>query len=301
MSFGFFKKYMSNGLGRGLSSLIPQKVNKEGETSSGEAVVRVLSDADKDKILKIEPEKIKINPMQPRSKFTGHQMDELVESIKQYGIIQPLIVTQKNGEHELIAGERRLRAAKIIGMEKVPVIVRDAGSQEKLEVALIENLQRENLNAVETALAYRKLIDEFNLAQVEVAKRVGKSRSSVANTLRVLNLPEEIQNALVEGKITEGHAKILVGLEGEEKQMILFRKILNAGISVDDAMLEARRMGGTKQARVKINYADKDKEFAFREFFKSKVEIKRRRKGGQIIIDFFSDDELDEMTGKVKS
>jgi ParB family chromosome partitioning protein len=292
---------MSNGLGRGLSSLIPQKVNKEAETSSGEAVVDVLSKDDKGKVLQIEPDKISINPMQPRKSFAGHQMDELVESIKRYGIIQPLIVNQKDGEFELIAGERRLRAAKIIGLEKVPVIIRDTGSQEKLEVALIENLQREDLNPIETALAYRKLIDEFNLSQEEVAKRVGKSRPSVTNTLRILNLPEEIQNALIEGKISEGHAKILVGLDGETKQMALFRKILNAGISVDDAMLEARRMGGTKQARVKINYADKDKEFAFREYFGTKVEIKRRRKGGQIIIDFYSDEELGEMTEKVKS
>lgn len=292
---------MSNGLGRGLSSLIPQKVNKEGETSEGEAVVNVTSETDKDKVLKIDPDKIKINPMQPRSSFAGHKMDELVESIKRYGIIQPLVVTEKEGEYELIAGERRLRSAKIIGLEKVPVIIRDAGSQEKLEVALIENLQREDLNPIEMALAYRKLIDEFNLSQEDVAKRVGKSRPSVTNTLRVLNLPEEIQAALIEGKITEGHAKILTGLDTEVKQMTLFRKMLNNKMSVEDVILEARRMGGTKQAKVKINYEDKDKEFAFREYFGTKVEIKRKRKGGQIIIDFYSDEELGEMTSKIKN
>lgn len=291
---------MSNGLGRGLSSLIPQKVNKEAATSSGEAVVATLAKEDKDKILQISPEQIKINPMQPRKRFADHQMDELVESIRQYGIIQPLIVSRVDGGYELIAGERRLRSAKIIGLEKVPVIVRDANSQEKLEVALIENLQRENLNPVETAVAYRKLIDEFNLSQEEVAKRVGKSRPSITNILRILNLPEEIQLALIEGRVTEGHAKLLAGLDGEFKQMALFRKMLNTGMSVNDAMEEARRMGGTKQARVKLNYADKDKEFAFREFFGAKVEVKRKGKGGQVIIDFYSDEELENLTDKIK-
>lgn len=292
---------MSNGLGRGLSSLIPQKVNKETEIKSGDDFVNVLSKYDKDKILRISPDKIKVNPHQPRQRFADHGMDELVDSIRQYGIIQPLIVSQADGDYELIAGERRLRAAKIIGLLEVPVIARDAGAQEKLEVALIENLQRENLNPVETAMAYRKLIDEFNLNQEDVAKKVGKSRSSVANTLRVLNLPEEIQLALMEGRITEGHAKLLTGLDSEVKQVSLFRKMLNTGMTVSDAMEEARRMGGTKQARVKINYADKDKEFAFREFFGTKVEVKRKGRGGQIIIDFYSDEELAEMFNKVKN
>jgi ParB family chromosome partitioning protein len=302
---------MSNGLGRGLSSLIPPKVKKEAAMSNGEAVVNVSSKEDKDKVLQIDLDKINFNPMQPRKRFTDYRMEELMESIRRYGIIQPLIVSRvdgnlpsaeaSEGKFELIAGERRLRAAKALNLEKVPVIVRDTSEQDKLEVALVENLQREDLNPVETALAYRKLIDEFNLSQEEVAKRVGRSRPSVSNTLRVLNLPEEIQLALIEGRITEGHAKILTGLESEEKQMVLFRKMLNTGMSVNDATQEARRMGGTKQARVKINYADKDKEFAFREFFKSKVEIKRKGKGGQIIIDFYSDEELEEMTKKIKN
>lgn len=292
---------MSNGLGRGLSSLIPQKVNKETITASGEAVINVLSKDDKNKILQISPEKIRVNPHQPRSRFADHQMDELADSIRQYGVIQPLIVSQTGGEYELIAGERRLRAAKIIGLEKIPIIIRDAGAQEKLEVALIENLQRENLNSVETALAYRKLIDEFNLIQEDVAKRVGKSRSSIANTLRILNLPEEIKLALMEGRITEGHAKLLIGFDTEVKQLALFRKILHTDMPINEAMQEARRMGGTKQARVKINYADKDKEFAFRQFFGTKVEIKRSGKGGQVIIDFFSDEELNEMANKLEN
>lgn len=293
-------KNMANGLGRGLSSLIPQKIKKETTTASGEAVVNVLSDEDRGRVLQIDPKNIEINPMQPRKKFSDHHMDELVESIRQHGIIQPLIVSRVNNVYELIAGERRLRASKIIGLDTVPVIIRDVGAQEKLEVALIENLQRENLNPVETAVAYRKLIDEFNMTQEEVAQKVGKSRPSVANTLRTLNLPEEIQLALIDGRITEGHAKLLTGLDSENKQMALFRKIVHGGLSVHDTVQEARRMGGTKQARVKINYADKDKEFAIREFFGAKVEIKRKGRGGQIIIDFFSDEELDNIMEKIK-
>ncbi len=291
---------MAQGLGRGLSSLIPQKVNKVATTASGEAVVSVTGDDEKDKILQIDPGKIKINPMQPRKKFTDNEMTELVDSIRLYGIIQPLIVTEKNGEFELIAGERRMRAAKILKMPKVPAIVRQASDQEKLEVALVENVQRSDLNPIETALAYRKLVDEFNLSQDDVAKRVGKARSSVANTMRYLNLPETIQAALSEGKISEGHAKYLIGFDSIEKQMSLFKKILHGNLTVSDTADEARKFGGTKSARIKINYADKDKEFAFREFFGAKVQIKRKGHGGQVIMDFFSDDELYNMVAKIK-
>jgi len=283
-----------------LSSLIPQKVKKVATAISGEAVVSVVSEADKDQVLQISLDRIQVNPMQPRRNFNEHQLNELIESIKQYGIIQPLIVTQKNGDYELIAGERRLRAAKILNLATVPVIIRQADEQQKLEVALVENLQREDLNAIEAALAYRKLIDEFNLNQEELAIRLGKSRPVITNTLRLLNLPEEIQAALIDGRITEGHAKTIVGLESEAKQLALFKKILLNKMTIEDAMKETRAMGGTKMARIKINYADKDKEFAFREFFGAKAEIKRKGKGGEVIIYFYSDEELGEMVEKIK-
>ena len=291
----------NNSLGRGLSSLIPQKVNKVATTSAGDAVINVASEADKGRVLELNPEQVGLNPMQPRKNFNEHQLHELVESIKQYGIIQPLIVTQKNGKYELIAGERRLRAAKVLGLTSVPAIVRQADEQQKLELALVENLQREDLNSIETAIAYRKLIDEFNLSQEELAVRVSRSRPVITNTLRFLNLPEEIQSALIEGKITEGHAKVIVGLESETQQFALFKKILLNKMTVDDSLKETRVMGGTKQARIKINYADKDKEFAFRQFFGTKAEVKRKGKGGEIIIYFFSDEELGELVQKIKN
>jgi ParB family transcriptional regulator, chromosome partitioning protein len=291
---------MANGLGRGLNSLIPQKVKKGAVTSDGEAVVEVASEADRGKVLNLKPEQIRFNPMQPRQNFNEHQMNELAESIRQYGIIQPLIVTQTSGGYELIAGERRLRAAKIIGLDTVPAIIRQADEQQKLELALVENLQREDLNSIEAALAYRKLIDEFNLSQDALAARLGKSRPVITNTLRFLNLPEEIQEALIAGKINEGHAKLIAGLESEAKQMSLYKKILLNKMTVDSAYKETKIMGGTKMARIKINYADKDKEFALRQFFGTKAQIKRKGRGGEVIIYFYSDEELDEMIKKIK-
>lgn len=297
----------NNGLGRGLSSLIPQKL-KDKESANKDNANRLSSsqsdnsnDFEKDRVLRIAPNKIKVNPMQPRQNFSDFNMKELVKSIREYGIIQPLIVTENNGEYELIAGERRLRSANIIGLKEVPAIMRDVKDQEKLEIALIENLQREDLNTIETAIAYRKLADEFNLSQEEIANRVGKSRSSIANTLRMLSLPEEIKQALMDGRISEGHAKYLAGIESAAKQIVLFKKILHNRLTVSDTEQEARRMGGTKKARIKINYIDKDKEFYLREFFSTKAEIKRKGKGGQIIIDFYSDEELNNIIEKIKT
>ncbi|MCK4539679.1 ParB/RepB/Spo0J family partition protein [Candidatus Parcubacteria bacterium] len=290
---------MANGLGRGLGSLIPNKKIQSGIKPATEADTDVNTE---NNVLELEINDIKVNSLQPRKKFTDINMDELVESVKEYGIIQPLIVGKKKigGKYELIAGERRLRASKLSGLKKVPVIFRDVSEQQKLEVALIENIQRENLSPIDLAAAYQKLADEFNLTQEEIAKKMGKSRSSVANILRMLKLPEEIQIALVDNNITEGHAKYLIGLDSEVKQMSLFRKILHNNLSVSDTNNEIKKIGGTKKARLKINYADKDKEFAFREFFGARVEIKRKEKGGQVIIEFFSDDELLELTAKVK-
>lgn len=280
-----------NSLGRGLGSLIPQK-NDEPLIDSTDVV--------DGQILKINPELIKKNSRQPRTNFSDAALDELVQSVKEYGIIQPLVVQKDKDGYELIAGERRLKAAKIIGLKEVPVVIRQAKDQEKLELALIENIQREDLNPVELALAYKQLSEEFNLSQEQLAKKLGKSRSVVANTLRILNLPGEIQLALVNGEITEGHAKILVGLDSEQKQFELFNRIKHRRLTVDDTVLEARRMGGTKQARVKINYEDKEKELKLRQFLGAKTEIKRGRIGGQIIVHFYSDDELQEILNKFK-
>ncbi|MBU4217136.1 ParB/RepB/Spo0J family partition protein [Candidatus Parcubacteria bacterium] len=289
----------NSGLGRGLGSLIPQKSAKQPLVVRDEHDEIVPYNGG---VLMISPDEVIANVFQPRHKFTDYKLDELAASIREHGIIQPLIVgSKKNGKYELIAGERRLRASKLAGLKEVPVVIKDVADQDKLELALIENIQREDLNPIDCAMSYRRLIDEFKLTQEDVAKKVGKSRPVVANTLRFLNLPEEIKLALIDGKITEGHAKYIIGIEGEVKQMKLFRQILHTGLTVGDTSTEVRKMGGTKQARVKINYLDKDKEFAIREFFSAKAEIKRSGKGGQIVVHFYSDEELNGLMDKIKN
>jgi ParB family chromosome partitioning protein len=254
---------------------------------------------DGDRILRISPDKIVVNPQQPRTNFSETALNDLAESIRQHGIISPLIVTKKDDHFELIAGERRLRSAKLVGLKEVPVIVRAEAEQKKLEIALIENLQREDLNPLETAFAYKRLIDEFNITQEEAAKKVGKARSSVANALRLLSLPVEIQNALAEGKISEAHAKYLLGLEGKDRQLNMLKKILRQNLTVAETDKEIKRIGGTKAAKPK-DYFDRAKEEELGEFFSTKVELKRQGKGGKIIIDFYSEEELNEIIKKMK-
>lgn len=282
---------MSNGLGRGLGSLIPQK-NDPVITPPSSSIIE-------GEVMRVSPDVIIANPRQPRNNFSDAELNELVLSVREYGIIQPLVVTKTAGGYELIAGERRLRAARLVGLKEVPIVVREADDQEKLEIALIENIQREDLNAVELALGYKKLAEEFNLNQDQLAKKLGKSRPVVTNTLRILQLPQAIQDALINGEITEGHAKILVGLDSEQKQFELFNRIKTRHLNVDTTLLEARRMGGTKQARIQINYADKDKEMLLRQFFGAKSEIKRIRKGGEVVVHFTSEEELDGIIKKI--
>ncbi len=287
---------VNSGLGRGLGSLIPSKpVKQELSTDSNASDIDVKSS-----VLEVEIDKIVANHLQPRKQFRDIKLEELSDSIKEHGIIQPLVATKTDDGYELIAGERRLRASKLAGLKTVPVIVREASEQQKLELALIENVQRENLNAIDLAESYQQLMHEFNLTQEEVAKRVGKARSSISNIIRMLKLPEEIKLALIARKLTEGHAKYLIGLDSEAKQLALFRKILHNDMSVSDTNQEVRRMGGTKKAKVKINYEDKDKEFILREYFGAKVEIKRKGQGGEIVMHFFSEDELNEILQKLK-
>lgn len=289
---------MIHGLGRGLDSLIPKKIISVPVASTLSETGSALLLNDEDRIMHVAPDKIAINPWQPRQQFSEPHLQELIESIREHGIIQPLIVTKKDGAYELIAGERRLRSAKALGLKEVPVIVREASEQKKLEFAIIENLQRENLNPLETAWAYQKLIDEFNISQDAAAKRVGKARSTVANCLRLLLLPDEIKIALAEKKITEAHAKYLLGLDSEAKQINVFRKIVRNNMTVAETDREIKRLGGTKEARVK-NIGDEDKEKRLASTLGTKVLIKHQGKKGKIIIDFYSDGELDAIVGKI--
>lgn len=291
---------MPQGLGRGLGSLIPKKTVTYGQNPfKAEALEEetvVLSDGDR--ILRINPDKIVINPQQPRTHFSESALNDLAESIRQHGIIQPLVVTKKGDNYELIAGERRWRSAKMIGLKEVPVIVREEKEQKKLEIALIENLQRENLNPLETARAYKRLIDEFNITQEDAAKKVGKARSSVANALRLLALPLPIQEALATGKISEAHAKYLLGLEGEAKQLNMLKKILRQNLTVAETDKEIKRLTSTKEVKEK-DYFDRAQENELGEFLGTKVELRRQGRGGKIIIDFYSEEELINILKKI--
>jgi len=253
---------------------------------------------DGSRVLQIPVDAIEVNPHQPRKIFGHQDLEELIESIKVYGIIQPLIVTKISGGYQLIAGERRLRAAKIIGLETVPAIVRQAAEQEKFELALIENVQRKNLNPMEKAVAYQRLVDEFGLSQERVAERLGVSRSAVANIIRFLDLPEQAQNAIAEGDITEGHAKVLAGLETEKQQLDLLKKILQNGYTVRDTEATGRvAKKGTRQAA--RDPLLEEKEDILRSRLNTKVSIKNQGGQGQIVIEFYSEEELDSIVEQI--
>ena len=253
----------------------------------------------------VETDKIKPNPYQPRSDFDDIKLQELADSIKQYGILQPLTVSrveiekEEGGlttEYELIAGERRLRGAKIAGVSQVPVIIRVGDTAlMKLELAILENLQREDLNAVDRARAFYRLANEFKFTHNKIEKKVGKSRESISNTLRILSLPEEIINGLSEGKISEGHTRPLLMLaDHPEEQLVLFKEVIYKKITVREAEKLARRIAYDR-IRKKEYMPDPEiieLEEEFKEKLGTRVHIDRKEFGGQIKIDFFSTDDL---------
>lgn len=278
-------------LGRGLGSLIPQKQLTAHPTKTEEHEEGVF--LDKDRIHFIGINKISPNPKQPRENFEGGRMEELVDSIKEHGIIQPLIVSSRGaGAYELVAGERRWRAAKLLNLRQVPAIIRDVSEHQKLEWALIENLQRQDLNPIEEAAGYRRLMDEFNLTQEDVSKKMSKSRPVVANMLRLLSLPDEILNAVSRGKISASAGRVLAGVKDPKKQMELYKKMLQ-GLTVRES--EAVSQMGKPAAHTRRSVKDPylyDFAEKLREALGTKVDIKKSGKTGKIIIEFYSDEEL---------
>ena len=238
--------------------------------------------------------KIVPNPEQPRARFDKEKLAELAQSIREHGILQPLVVTRSGDGYELIAGERRLQAAKLAGLTEVPVIVRSADERTKLELAIIENTQRHNLNPIEEAKAYLRLMEEYGLHQEEVAKKMGKSRSLVANTVRLLHLPVEIQRALIEGKISEGHAKALLSIENPEKQRALFEMILKSGLTVRETEVEARsvsvRPHVRSEAAIPPEFSERLEKL--REKLGTRVRLSPAGQGGKIVIEYYSSEEL---------
>jgi ParB family chromosome partitioning protein len=276
-------------LGKGLEALIPQGVK---ETVSTEKVVRLpIND-------------IAANPRQPRKRFDEKKIKTLSESIRQDGFLQPVVVRKSGDRYELIMGERRLHAARLAGVPTVPAIVRAAEEVDTLRLALVENLQRENLNPIEIAQGYRALIDKFGLSQNELSEVAGKDRSSVANTLRLLSLPEKIQSLIIEDKISEGHARALLTLSTEAAQISLAERIVNDRLTVRKAEAEAgverKRKAGSRQKKEKPSHIA-FLENAMSTHLSTRVLVEERRGGkGRIVIEFYSHDDFDRLTEKMK-
>lgn len=252
-------------------------------------------------IQEIEITKIAPNPFQPRKNFEPAALRELADSIKEHGVIQPLVVTKIPTGFELVVGERRFRAALLAGLQTVPAIIKQQMvDQTKLEVALIENIQRKELNPIEEAQAYERLMKTFNLTQEEVAKKVGRSRPAVANTVRLLNLPAEVQRAVIEGKLAEGHARALLGLADAEKILLLYKKVIEQKWNVREVEDKVREL---MQRRSMDSAAPDPKLMAMESELRmrlgAQVKILRQGQGGKITIEFYSDEELSDIIGKM--
>ena len=269
----------AQGLGRGLAALIPQRTPAQ----PGPVEVPVA--------------RVRPNPDQPRKRFDEGELTTLVESVREHGVLQPILVTETLDGYELIAGERRLRAAIAAGLERIPAIVRPAGDRDRLELALVENLQREDLDPIEAATAYRRLIDEFGLSQEVVAGRVGRARSTVANTLRLLELAPVVQDAVVDRRLTEGHARALGGLPTDHQARVL-DSVIAQELSVRQTEELVRRLREPRPApldRTAERPKDADLERVEEDLRRSlgtKVSLARTRRGGRIVIEYYSDDEL---------
>lgn len=275
-------------LGRGLGALIPD--------------LSALDEKDRKAlgIIELELDKIIPNEYQPRKIFHDDKLKELAASIKEQGVIQPIIVHKAGGGYQLIAGERRWRASRLAGLKTVPAIVKEATKRELLEMALIENIQREDLNPLEAAEAYKRLQDEFKLTQEDLAKRVGKERSTVTNFLRILALPKEVKHELGTGGLSMGHAKALLSLERSRDQIQVAAMIVKKGLSVREAEAIALRMKNpAKEKKTKVIHELKSVEEKLRKSLGTKVSIAAKAKGGKIVIEYYSNDELDRILEKI--
>ncbi|HEX5133668.1 MAG TPA: ParB/RepB/Spo0J family partition protein [Candidatus Krumholzibacteria bacterium] len=273
-------------LGRGLDALIPTVANVAPQP--GERPTQVPLDA------------VDANPFQPRKRFDDSRLKELADSIKLDGVLQPVVVRRKGARYELIMGERRLQAARLAGVPSIPVVVRDVRDADALRLAIVENIQRENLNAIEEAQAYRRLISEFTMSQADMARLVGKDRSSVANTLRLLNLPDEVQRMVETGAITGGHARALLSLPTQKEQLTLARRIVEQNLSVrqvetEVGLVRPRKRDDEKPRKEKPAYVA-DLEKAFAQYLGTRVHIDEKRGGkGKVTIEFYSYDDFERL------
>ena len=278
------------GLGKGLDALF--SVNNvepiKEEIQDGEVIQSL-------KLIDVEP-----NKNQPRQQFDGEKIDELAESIKEYGVIQPIIVTKEDDHYKIVAGERRWRAAKKAGINEIPAIVRAYTEQTNKEIALIENIQREDLNPYEKALGIRQLMDKYGLTQEQVAKKIGKSRSSVSNTVRVLYLTPDVLELVKQGKLSEGHCKALAGISDPKRQYEAAIRMIERGESVRQAESKNRTTKKEKKLDPKYKYLYEDIEDRFQGFFGTKVKLDQGKRKGRIIIEYHNNDDLERMLNLIK-
>lgn len=287
----------ARGLGKGLDSLIPVAV-PQAETKTGEEAKENHGQGTYVKITKVEP-----NREQPRKNFDEDALQELADSIKQYGIVEPLIVQDRKTHYEIIAGERRWRAAKLAGLKEVPVIVRNYTEQEIVEISLIENIQREDLNPIEEAQAYKRLLTEFNLKQDEVAERVSKSRTAVTNSMRLLKLCDEVQQMIIDDMITTGHARALISIEDAEQQYTIAQKVFDEKLSVRDVEKLVKNLNKPEKTKKEV-ITDKaleavyqDLEEKLKQSLGTKVAITSKGAGaGKLEIEFYTHDDLEKLT-----
>ncbi|MGL5435002.1 MAG: ParB/RepB/Spo0J family partition protein [Lachnospiraceae bacterium] len=294
------KKGLGKGLGAFFGEEVVQEVEKEQKENKEQ---KELKQEVTIKLSRIEP-----NREQPRKMFDDEQLQELADSIKQYGIIQPLLVQKRDDYYELIAGERRWRAAKLAGLKEVPVLIREYDKQQSMEVALIENVQRADLNPIEEAMAYQQLMKEFGLKQEEIAQRVSKNRATITNTMRLLKLPQQVQQMLVENRISGGHARALLAIENTDIQIQLAQKIERDSLSVREVE-KAVKLLGTKPKENKKKERDEALELVFQELEErmksaigTKVLINRKDKNkGRIEIEYYSESELERIVEMLES
>lgn len=280
-------------LGRGLGALIPD---------SGRVAPEITGVSKQESIIYLDIDNIMPNRYQPRENFNQEKLNELINSIKEKGVVQPLLVRQVGDKFELIAGERRMRALKSLSIKKAPVIFKEVDDLGAIELALIENIQREGLNPIEEARAYKRLVEEFNFTQDKVSQTVSKDRSSVANAIRLLNLPIQIQKHLIQGAINTGHARALLVVKGLQQQLNLCKKIMNKGLSAREAELLANpQLKRRKRAALLADQNLMAQEEALQNALATKVRIQHGKKRGKIVIEYFSLEDLDRIINKIKS
>lgn len=301
------KTKSKGGLGRGISNLInvdDENEKKEDNVVVKEVVNEVVKEVKVPSETKVKLSLIEPNKDQPRKAFDEDALIELSESIKQYGVLQPLLVQKKDNYYEIIAGERRWRAAKLAGVKEVPVVIKDYSSQEVMEIALIENIQREDLNPIEEAKAYQRLIKDYRLKQDEVAEKVSKSRAAITNSLRLLKLDERVQDMVMEGKISSGHARTIISIEDKDKQYMIAQKIFDEKLSVREVEKLMKTLDAPEKKEKKLpanDFVYRDLEQKLKNIMGTQVVIKNKSNNkGKIEIDYYSQAELERIYDLLK-